>query len=400
MSLAQIQSYPIDGVVFKFDDIEYGKSLGSTAHHFKNAIAYKFYDETYTTYLKNIEWTMGRTGILTPVAVFDPIDIDGTTVERASLHNISIMEEILGDKPYATQKLEVYKANMIIPQIASAEKFNTMAMVLPLEIPQVCPICGGKVEIQESDSSTKNLVCVNPQCQGKLINRLDHFCGKKGLDIKGLSLATLDKLVDWGWVNNISDIMVLSNHRNEWIQKPGFGEKSVDKILDAIENAKTPTLDAFIASLGIPLIGKTVSKELIKYVDSYEDFVQKAQNKFDFSIYDGFAASKTSAIWAFDFTEANKVYQYLSIATTNTTEQLNNCEGLKIVITGKLQQFKNRDAFKKYIEERGGKVVDSVSKNTNYLINNDINSTSSKNQTAKKLGVPILTEQEFIEKFS
>jgi DNA ligase (NAD+) len=400
MSLAQIKKYPIDGVVFKFDDIEYGKSLGSTAHHFKNAIAYKFYDETYETKLIDIEWTMGRTGILTPVAIFEPIEIDGSTIERSSLHNISIMRETLG-KSYKGQKVWVSKRNMIIPQIEFADKEEPNISVEYFEIPQICPICGGSVEIQESDSSTKNLVCVNPQCQGKLINQLDHFCGKKGLDIKGLSLATLDKLVDWGWVNNISDIMILSNHRNEWIQKPGFGEKSVDKILDAIENAKNPTLDTFIASLGIPLIGRTVSKELIKHIDSYEDFVQKAQEKFDFSAYDGFAESKTNAIWEFDFTEANKVYQYLSIGTVVTnTEQSNNCKDLKIVITGKLQQFKNRDALKKYIEERGGKVVDSVSKNTTYLINNDVNSTSSKNQTAKKLGIPILTEQEFVEKFS
>jgi DNA ligase (NAD+) len=244
-------------------------------------------------------------------------------------------------------------------------------------------------------------MCLNNSCEGKLINRLDHFCGKKGLDIKGLSKATLEKLIDWGWINDISDIMVLINHRSEWIQKPGFGQKSVDKILDAIEDAKFTTLDAFISSLGIPLIGNSVSKELVKHIKSYDEFREKAQSHFDFSIYDGFATSKTTAIWSFDFTEADKVYPYLyftkeeNVAETNT-----NCADIKVVITGKLQHFKNRDAFKECIEAHGGKVVDTVSKNTTYLVNNDVNSSSSKNQTAKKLGIPILSEQEFLEKFN
>ena len=208
-------------------------------------------------------------------------------------------------------------------------------------------------------------------------------------------------MIDWGWINDISDIMVLINHRSEWIQRPGFGQKSVDKILDAIEDAKFTTLDAFISSLGIPLIGNSVSKELVKHIKSYDEFREKAQSHFDFSIYDGFATSKTTAIWSFDFTEADKVYPYLyftkeeNVAETNT-----DCADIKVVITGKLQHFKNRDAFKECIEAHGGKVVDTVSKNTTYLVNNDVNSSSSKNQTAKKLGIPILSEQEFLEKFN
>ena len=409
-NVSQNLSYPIDGLVFKFNDINYGKSLGETAHHFKNAIAYKFYDETYDTNLLDIEWTMGRTGVLTPVAIFNTVEIDGAEVSRASLHNISIMREVLGN-PYYFQEIEVFKANMIIPQIYSAKKegnhgymFKNETYLMPypqtFEIPEICPVCGGSTK-EVCELGTSVLQCTNPACEGKLINRLDHFCGKKGLDIKGLSKATLEKLIDWGWINNISDIMTLINHRKDWIQKPGFGQKSVDKILEAIEDAKFTTLDAFISSLGIPLIGQTVSKELVKYINSYEDFREKAKNHFDFSIYDGFAESKTTAIWNYDFTEADKVYSFLFFTKDKQMEGLdNNCENIKVVITGKLQVFKNREALKEKIEACGGKVVDSISKNTTYLINNDINSNSSKNVSAKKLDIPIISEQDFIEKFN
>ena len=404
LSISQAMSLPIDGVVFKFNDVEYGHSLGETAHHFKNAIAYKFYDEVYATTLQNIEWTMGRTGALTPVAIFDTINMDGSEVSRASLHNVSVMEEIFHGTPFKGQKINVYKANMIIPQIYDAENLTEFLHYpeLPfIELPTICPICGSEVRVVNNDG-VKVLMCLNNQCEGKLINRLDHFCGKKGLDIKGLSKATLEKLIDWGWINDISDIMVLINHRGEWIQKPGFGQKSVDKILDAIENAKFTTLDAFISSLGIPLVGRSVSKELIKHISSYDEFRQKVEEKFDFSTYDGFADSKTSAILNFDFTEADKVFPYLYFTAIEEKSNINNmtCADLKFVITGKLHQFKNRDAMKSIIEQHGGKVVDSVTKNTSYLINNDIESTSSKNQTAKKLGIPIISEQEFLEKFN
>ena len=344
------------------------------------------------------------------MAIFETVDIDGSEVNRASLHNISVMEEILGN-PYYFQEIDVFKANMIIPQIYSAKKesergymFKNETYLMPypqtFEIPKVCPICGEPTIVVENDE-VRVLTCLNPACEGKLINRLDHFCGKKGLDIKGLSKATLEKLIDWGWINNISDIMTLINHRKDWIQKPGFGTKSVDKILEAIEDAKFTTLDAFVSSLGIPLIGQTVSKELIKYINSYEEFREKAKNHFDFSVYDGFAESKTTAIWNYDFTEADKVYPFLFFTKDKQVENLdNNCENIKVVITGKLQVFKNREALKEKIEACGGKVVDSISKNTTYLINNDINSNSSKNISAKKLNIPIISEQNFIEKFN
>lgn len=397
--LCQEKSYPVDGVVFKFTSDKYSKSLGKTAHHFKNAMAYKFYDETYPTVLKDIEWTMGRTGVLTPVAIFDPLDIEGSTVERASLHNITILEQTLGKTPYRGQKIEVFKANMIIPQISWADTISNNLAHSFLSEPNVCPICGGPVErVTEIDST--NLVCMNHACPGKLINRLDHFCGKKGLDIKGLSKATLEKLIDWGWVNNIIDIMTLSTHKTEWEKKPGFGARSVGNILTNIETAKTTTLDKFISSLGIPLIGATVSKELIKHINSYEDLRLKVREKYNFATIDGFADSKTESLLTFDYKDADEVYKFLTIESDDKpTDNNNGLDGITVVVTGKLHTYKNRAALQSDIESRGGKVVGSVSSNTNYLINNDNTSTSAKNMAAKKLNIPILTEKEFIENF-
>lgn len=399
---AKDNQYPIDGIVFKINHVEYGRSLGETAHHFKNAIAYKFYDDEYETELLDIEWGMGRTGVLTPVAIFKSVNIDGTDVSRASLHNISVMEETLGEIPHYSQKIKVYKSNMIIPQISWADKTTHGVLYYydypALKEPDVCPICGEPTKIITNDD-VKILVCPNNQCEGKLINRLDHFCGKKGLDIKGLSKATLEKLIDWEWVSNFEDIMTLKNHRSEWIKKPGFGPKSVDRVLEAIEESKKTTLEAFISALGIPLIGRTVSKELVKHIDTYEEFRHKAEHHFDFSKYDGFAGSKTLAIWNFDFNEADKVVPYLDFQEIEKTENTNTCANMKIVITGKLVVSKNRNELKARIEAAGGKVVDSVSSQTTYVICNDSNSTSSKIKNAERLHIPVLTEQEFIQNY-
>lgn len=395
---------PFDGLVFKFNDTVYGKAQGETAHHFKNAIAYKFYDETYPTKLKDIEWSMGRTGILTPVAVFDPVDIDGATVERASLHNISILRSLLGDTPWRGQPIEVYKANMIIPQIATAEISNradwTYDRGFILKRPEKCPVCNGDLVVTRSDSDTLNLTCLNPDCDGKLINRLDHFCGKKGLDIRGLSKATLEKLVDWGWVNNLVDIFSLKDHQKEWVTKPGFGPKSVSNILDAIEASKECTTEAFIASLGIPLIGRTVATELCKHFESYEALSKAIDEGYDFTKLPGFAESKQQALVEFDYTEADQLYSILNVKLPTTTIDASEqpLKDKKFVITGSVKHFKNRAELQGFIEKLGGKVVSAVSKNVDYLINNDAASTSSKNVAAKKMGIPILTEDEFLEK--
>lgn len=393
--LAKVKSYPTDGLVFKFDDISYGRSLGSTAHHNNNAMAFKFYDDVYPTILIDIDWTMGRSGQLTPVAVFEPVEIEGTEVTRASLHNLSIMDETLG-KAWKGQPIQIYKANLIIPQVLKCSSdVEKPAQVPFIELPTVCPICGAALK-----NTGDNLICENPNCEGQLINRLDHFCGKKGLDIKGLSKATLEKLLNWDWINSFVDIFNLREHRNEWIRKPGFGEKSVDNILAAIEQAKTTSLEKFIAAIGIPLIGHTVSKELVKYIDSYSDFRDKIQNNFDFSIIDGFAENKTANLLNFDYEEADKVAALLTLDNQEIQKENNNIlKDMVIVITGSLSTFKNRNELQKIIEKHGGKVTESISKKTSILINNDINSTSSKNSAAKKLEVPILTEKEFIEKY-
>lgn len=395
--------YPIDGVVFKFNDVAYGKSLGQTSHHFKNAIAYKFYDEIYKTQLLDIEWTMGRTGVLTPVAVFAPVEIDGSIIERANLHNVSVMETILG-KPFKGQNVYIYKANQIIPQIKYADNTNETEVFYIdkqlLTIPKICPVCGQGLQLTTQPNSIRFLRCINSECEGKIINKLDHFCGKKGLDIKGISKATLEKLIEWGWINCLSDIFKLYEYRDEWIKKPGFGVKSVDKILNSINAARNTTLEQFISSLGIPFIGQTISKDLVKVISTYEEFRDKAQSKFNFAEYPGFAGAKTLAIWNYDFTEADKIYPYLIFEQKEEKENIKQTlDGITVCITGKLHLYKNRAALQAEIEAMGGKVSSSVSKNTNYLINNDNTSTSSKNLTAKKLGVNIITEQEFVNQF-
>ena len=399
---AEENSYPIDGAVFKFNDCEYGLSLGETSHHFKNAIAFKFYDETYSTYLLDIEWTMGRTGVLTPVAIFEPIDIDGSTVERASLHNITIMEELLGE-PYEGQKIEVFKANMIIPQVYSAEKMSEDFLHYPevpfINIPKECPVCGDLTE-EVGDLDTRVLKCTNPSCEGKVINKLDHFCGKKGLDMKGISKATPEKLVDWGWIDSVIDIFELEQHKAEWIQKPGFGVKSVEKILNSIDSSRKCDLNQFMCALGIPLIGNTASKALQEAFRKWNEFIYAVDEYFDFSVLPNFGMEMHNNIINFDYREARFIADnYIQFNDYEEVESGSDLAGKTFVITGKLTQFKNRDEIKAKIESLGGKVTGSVSKNTDYLINNDVESTSSKNKTAKSLGIPILSENYFIETF-
>jgi DNA ligase (NAD+) len=393
--------FPIDGIVFKFNNCAYGRSLGETTHHFKNALAYKFYDETYWTRLLDIEWTMGRTGVLTPVAIFEPIDVDGSTVERASLHNCSIISELFGVfGPHKYQEVEVFKANMIIPQIKSV-KSEDLYIENKIEEPTACPVCGGEVAHKITvDSMT--LACTNPACPGKLINRLDHFCGKKGLDMKGISKATLEKLIDWGWVSDFTDIFELSIRRGEWVQKPGFGAKSVEKVLNAINTGANCELHQFIAALGIPLIGSTASKELAKYFETWEKFVEAAEGGFAFYTLPNFGSEMHNSIVEFNYAEARLLadhYIHFNIPEVAPAPVGESLAGKTFVITGKLTHFKNRDEIKARIEALGGKVTGSVSKNTNFLINNDVNSTSSKNATAKSLGIPILSESDFIQTF-
>ena len=394
--LCGIERYPIDGLVIKYNKIVEYEACGRTDHHFKGGIAFKFKDEEYETWLKDIEWTMGRTGVLTPVAIFEPVDTGDSVIERASLHNVSIMKDLLW-RPYKGQSLMVCKMNDIIPQVVSAGREISPADFEGLEftIPTECPICGGRLEVVcEVDSEM--LICTNDACEGKAINRLEHFCSKKGMDIKGLSKATLGKLMDWGWVKEPVDIYNLGQYLDEWVQKPGFGDKSVRNILAAINDSRVSSLDKFLCAIGIPHVGTTLSRELVNFFSSYEEFRQAVDNKWDFTKIDKVGYEKAYAIWSFDYGEADKVAQKLLLTYEEPVAADTTLDATTVVITGKLSLHKNRDELVKRITDHGGKVTGSVSKNTNILINNDVNSTSSKNVSAQRLGIPIMTEEEFV----
>ena len=398
-AMCQDAGYPIDGLVYKYDDINEYEAAGRTEHHFKGGLAYKFYDETYDTKLRDIDWTMGRTGVLTPVAVFDPVDADGSIIERASLHNYSVMKDLLGE-PFVGERIKVCKMNMIIPQVVSAKKDEVWASKTMLNEIKVCPICGQPVEIATSDSDVKNVMCANPACPGKLVNILDHFCGKKGLDIKGLSKKTFEKLADWGWVNGITDIPKLKEHRNDWINKPGFGVGSVDKILNSIETAFSDAyLNNFISAIGIPLIGSTVAKDISKKVDSWAGFRNLIDTNFDFTSWVGFGYEMNKSLHDFDYSEADELAKFITFRTEDKTRQNKSVQldGKIFVITGKLIYHSNRQQLVDKIEAAGGKVSSSVSAKTNYLVNNDIQSTSAKNKKALELKIPIITEEELLE---
>ena len=396
MEMAEKIGCPCDGVVFKYDDIEYGESLGATAHHFRDAIAWKPAIKEYETEVKDIEWTMGRTGQLTPVLIYNDIDIDGSTCNRASLHNITIMTQLMGGA-FPGQRVFIYKANEIIPQVSHAQT-NNPKRIPGIQIPTTCPYCGGDVEIRK-DNDSEVLYCINPNCNGKLVNRLDHFCGKKGLDIKGLSKITLEKLINYGWLNNIEDIFALNTYKTEWANKPGFGTVSVNKILNAIEESRKCSTAKFICAIGIPLIGKVASEALAKKFGDYKTFREAVDNNSQ-ELYEiaGIGEVMIQTLLNYDFTEADSIFEkhikemrpVVSVSTSN------KLEGKTFVVTGKLKLYKNRNQIKAVIEGKGGKVTDSVSSKTDYLINNDAESTSSKNLKAKQLNIPIITEDEFL----
>lgn len=389
--------YPIDGLVFKYDNCDEYIAAGKTDHHFKGGLAYKFYDEEYETILQNIEWTMGRTGVLTPVAIFEPIDIDGTEVSRANLHNISVIRELFGQIPKKGQKIYIYKANQIIPQVSKVEKYEETGedSLDYLNPPNACPICGHKTELF-GDNDSIFLQCGNPACEGKLLNRVEHFFSKKGLNAKGLSKATIEKLIDWRWVNKISDVFELSSHEKEWKNISGFGEKSVDNILKSIKESCNTNFESIISGAGIPLIGKTVAKDLSKKFNGYSDFREAIKNGFDFTQYAGFGYEMDKSIKSFNYDELDYIVEkYLTINEKNDIINIQKLENLTFCITGKVNLWKNRTELSNFIQNLGGKVTGSVSKNTNYLINNDTQSTSAKNLKAKELNIPIISEDEF-----
>ena len=392
-------SYPIDGLVLTHDDIQYGESLGMTEHHPKHSVAYKFYDEEVVTTLKNIEWSMGKTGNLTPVAMFDPVDIDGTIVERASLHNVSILTQLdlqIGDE------ITVYKANMIIPQIRENLSAKNRKSSY-IKIPSNCPVCGEPTEIKQNND-TEILICTNPYCKGKLLGRLSHFVSKKGMDIDGLSEETLSKFIDYGWLEKLSDVYSLYNRFFDLMTISGFGKKSVDKLAASLEKSRTVHLDRFITALSIPSIGSSQSKVLSKQFKTWDDFQSAGLGDYNFSNLEGFGDVLNNNIhtWFNTMYKEDAIEQMVECITfvqedKESTDILSN---KTFVITGNLNHYKNRDEIKDVIISNGGKVSGSVSKNVFALINNNINSTSYKNKKARELGVQIISEEDFIKMIS
>ena len=401
INCAKELSYPIDGLIGRFMDREYGDSLGATSHHSKAIYAFKFYDETVQARLNSIKWQIGRSGVLTPIACFDPIEIEGTTVERASLHNYSVMRETLGPCAYIGEPLQVYKANQIIPQILPVDdKWRhdygyvvSHCGVSANDEPEFCPCCEKPIYRRVSDSGVENYYCENPQCEGRLVERLEHFCDrKKGLDIRGLSEQTLEKLVDWKWVESIKDLYNLSTRQGEWKNKPGFGEKSVDNILVAIENSKHTTLEKFISAIGIPLIGERVSKILAEKCENWETFRNLIEkDSFSFEEWDGFGYEMNRELKHFNYDEADELAKMF---TFTVVEKARNdvLKGKTFVITGKLSR--KRDEIKAEIESLGGKVGSSITAKTDYLIANKPENTTKYN-TALAKGIPIITEEEY-----
>lgn len=394
--LADEKGYPIDGLVITYDNVEYGKSLGMTGHHPRHSLAFKFYNEEEVTTLKNVEWGMGKTGQLTPVAIFDDVEIDGTTVNRASLHNVSILKELqlgIGDE------ITVYKANQIIPQLReNLTKSNTIT------IPSTCPICGEPTKIVK-DNDSEVLMCTNDNCSGKLLGKLCHAVSKNALNIDGLSEATIQKFIDLGWLSSIRDIYYLYLHKIDMYKLDGFGRKSVDKLLGSIEDSRNTDLARYIYAQSIPLIGHTASKSISKMCDGdLNTFIEHmSKGAKEFGKIDGVGSEMIKSLrkwWDINYLE------FVDTATVFTFKKKeaiqasgSDLSGKVFVITGSLTQFKNRDEMKERIESLGGKVSGSVSAKTTALINNDIESTSSKNKKAKQLNVPILTENMFMEMY-
>lgn len=407
LKTAEEKSLPQDGVVFKFDDVEYGKSLGNTNHHFRNGIAWKAPNNDEITTLKDIEWSMGKTGILTPVAIFEPVELEGTTVNKASLHNLSVVSDILG-QPYRGQKIAVYKANLIIPQVRWGDIADKNSGISFIHIPDTCPICGGKTQVVKENDS-EQLICTNPDCKGKLLGKLTHAVSRNALNIDGLSESTIEKFISLGWLASIKDIYHLHSYEKVMKTLDGFGKKSVDKLLSSINTSRNTTLSRFLYSLSIPLLGKTASAAISAAVDSdYGTFihVMTTEGADYFRHLPGVGDSLINSMNTYFKKHIDDVMDLsteliFELPVSPLKETMNEIdskklEGKTFVITGSLNHYSNRDVAKAEILAYGGKVSDSVSAKTSYLVNNDINSSSSKNKKAKSLGIPIITEEELM----
>lgn len=384
---------PSDGLVLLFDDIAYGDSLGRTAKFPRNAIAFKWADEIRETKLRYVEWSASRTGLINPVAVFEPVELEGTTVSRASVHNISVLESFeLGEGDTIT----VYKANMIIPQIAdNLTRSNT------LQIPDICPVCSGKTEIRQV-GDVRSLYCTNPECQAKKIKSFSLFVSRDAMNIDGLSEMTLEKFIGEGFIHEFADIFDLPKHHDTIVEMEGFGERSVEKLKEALEKASHTTLVRVIYSLGIAGIGLAGAKMLVRHFRGDLDAMRHASVE-ELTEIDGIGEVLADAWVKFWADEENNrkvdnLLAKLTIEKEAEDSQDKTLEGEVIVITGSLQHFTNRKALQELIESKGGKVTGSVTSKTTCLINNDTASNSSKNKKAKELGIPILSEEDFMKK--
>ena len=403
---SECKGFPIDGLVMSYNDIEYGKSLGATGHHPRHSIAFKFYDEEVESKLIDIEWTMGKTGTLCPTAVFEPVEIDGTTVERASLHNISIMKELSNNADwYQGMGVFVYKANQIIPQISSVVYDDTAAYNAKLcYIPDKCPICGHTTEIIKYND-TEVLYCTNSNCKGKLLGKLNAFVSKQGMDISGLSEATLELLINRGYISSFKDIYHLSKYKANLSALPKMGSKSVSKLLKNIEDSRKTTLNKLLASLSIPLIGVSTSKDIANYCHgSVDEFTFIMENtSLEFAAVDGIGVAATTSLDDWWNENRDMFYELLEELEIEVPEEKkenangNILENMNFVVTGSVYHFKNRSELQSKIESLGGKVVGSVSAKTTVLLNNDVESNSSKNVKAKQLNIPIWNEDKFLE---
>lgn len=386
--------FPSDGLVLILDDIAYGKSLGTTAKFPRDSIAFKWQDETAETELLEVEWSASRTGLINPVAVFKPVELEGTTVSRASLHNISIMENLklgIGDH------ILVYKANMIIPQIAENNTRSGM-----MQLPTCCPVCSQPVTIKQ-ENDVKVLMCNNPECLAKKIKAFSHFMSRDAMNMEGLSEATVEKMIDRGFIKELSDLFHLAQYKDEITEMEGFGEKSFSNMLASIDKARKVSMSKFIYSLGIANIGLSNAKLICKAYQNDMDAILHAKKEELLEI-DGIGEVIADAFVAFMEKENNKkmiedLRQEMEFEREEENEDVHNLENMNFVITGSLHHFTNRKEAQEFIERKGGKVTGSVTSKTTYLINNDNTSSSSKNKRAKELQVPILTEEEFLDMF-
>lgn len=382
--------FPSDGLVLCFDDIAYSKSLGRTAKFPRDSIAFKWQDETAKTTLKEIEWSASRTGLINPVAIFEPVELEGTTVSRASIHNVSIMESLalgIGDE------IEVYKANMIIPQIAVNHTKSGTA-----KPPCECPVCGRETRIS-TESDVKVLYCTNPDCPAKKIKSFGLFVSRDAMNMEGLSEATMEKWINEGFLAEPADLFHLEAHKKAIMEMDGFGKKSYENLMASIEKARNTTAERLLYAIGIPNIGVATAKLIAKAFDGDFETIRHADMQ-KLTEISGIGEIMAQGYVEYFAKEENQQALDHILAEVHL-EQKENAEeavfsGKTFVITGSVEQFKNRNELKAYIEERGGKVAGSVSRNTDYLINNDNMSSSSKNKTAKELGIPIITETEFL----